>query len=207
MIDDKKLQAIPEMPEAPQTAEATPTPEPAAEPKKGRGRPRKDGKPKGAPYTRNRKKKKPEPSGEATETPPLEETPGADSDLLKDLDSFVQQPSETPTPEAPAEAPAMPDPTPEVAPASEYISGYVLLMICDFIFPFGISVFFTRVLKRKIDADKLQLTGKEFSKLEPLADAAARQISVQISPLSAFALALASVYGGKALAMAQPAGK
>ena len=205
MTTDKNTTPENVTPEAPPIVEATQTPEPA-ESKKGRGRPRKDGKPKGAPYTRSRKKKKPEPSGEAPETPPSEETPGADSDLLKDLDSFVQQPT-TPTEEATTEAPVLPDPTPEVAPASEYISGYVLLMICDFVFPFGISVFFTRVLKRKIDADKLQLTGKEFSKLEPLADAAARQISVQVSPLSAFALALASVYGGKALAMAEPAGK
>lgn len=189
------LEAAPEAPEAQPAAITTETPD---EPKKGRGRPRKDGKPRGAPYTRNRKKKtaqveklEPEPAPETTTATATDET-----DLFGDLSNFAAQPGNEPTPAA--EPPPV-NPMPETAPAAEYISGYILLVICDFVFPMGISLILRKFAKKDISAEQLQLTGRELNKLEPLADAAAKQLSVQLSPLAAFGMTMAAIYGGKAI--------
>ena len=83
----------------------------------------------------------------------------------------------------------------ESSPDSFMLEGYVLLLITDTIFPFTFA-FINNMLDKKIkvDATDLQLTQKDFDKLEPLADQAANYMSINLNPIAGFLLVSTFMY-------------
>jgi hypothetical protein len=83
----------------------------------------------------------------------------------------------------------------ESSPDSFRLEGYVLLLITDTVFPFAFAFLNNLLDKRiKIDATDLQLTQKDFDKLEPLADQAADYMSIGMNPIAGFALVATFMY-------------
>lgn len=83
---------------------------------------------------------------------------------------------------------------------SPVISGYMLLLICDFVFPSVIVLVIGKLsknLKKKIVAKNLKLTKEEKKELEPLANEAVKYMFSDMHPLTAFAVSLGSIYIGK----------
>lgn len=83
---------------------------------------------------------------------------------------------------------------------SPVISGYMLLLICDFVFPSVIVLVIGKLsknLKKKIVAKNLKLTKEEKKELEPLANEAVKFMFSDMHPLTAFAVSLGSIYIGK----------
>ena len=83
---------------------------------------------------------------------------------------------------------------------SPVISGYMLLLICDFVFPAAIIFIISKAsknLKKKIVAKNLKLTKDEKKELEPLANEAVKYMFSEMHPLTAFFVSLSSIYVGK----------
>jgi hypothetical protein len=81
-------------------------------------------------------------------------------------------------------------------PDSFRIEGYVLIMVTDTIFPFAFSFvnnFFDSHVKVK--GSELQLTDKQLTKIEPLADQAADYLSFKINPVWGFVIVSGIMYG------------
>ena len=88
----------------------------------------------------------------------------------------------------------------ESSPDSFRIEGYVLLLITDTVFPFAFAFVNNWIDKRiKITASELQLSEKDFDKLEPLADQATDYMSVGLNPLVGFALVSTFMYSNNLL--------
>ncbi len=89
----------------------------------------------------------------------------------------------------------------ETVPTKEQIcliNGYTLLIVCDVFFPFVISYFMKGRLKKNNKTKKdLKLTATEKKELEPLADAAAKEISLSMSATQTFALTMLFMYADK----------
>lgn len=66
------------------------------------------------------------------------------------------------------------------------IEGYILLMLMDMLFPLAISFIVGFVAKKNIKASDLQLDDEALKRLEPLADQCAKQLSVNVSPITGF---------------------
>lgn len=80
----------------------------------------------------------------------------------------------------------------------QLINGYMLLIMCDVIFPFVIGyIFKKRLLNSGKQRKDLKLTPAEKKELEPLADAAAREISLNMSATQTFAVTMLFVYADK----------
>jgi len=80
----------------------------------------------------------------------------------------------------------------------QLINGYMLLIVCDVFFPFVISYFMkSRLQKAGKQKKDLKLTREEKKELEPLADAAAKEISLNMSATQTFALTMLFMYADK----------
>lgn len=90
----------------------------------------------------------------------------------------------------------------ESSPDSFRIEGYVLLLVTDTIFPFGLA-FLNNILDKKIkvDATDLQLNEKDFNKLEPIADQAADFMAVNLNPIAGFFLVATFMYSNNLIAL------
>ena len=82
------------------------------------------------------------------------------------------------------------------------VEGYVLLLVTDTIFPFSFA-FLNNLLdkKVKVNASDLQLTEKDFNKIEPLADQAADFMAVNLNPIAGFFLIASFMYANNLLAL------
>jgi hypothetical protein len=78
------------------------------------------------------------------------------------------------------------------------VSGYTLLVICDFVFPAVITFVMKRFFKKEINIRDLRLTIEEKEELEEIADEASKYLFKNANPVQLFALAIGSVYLGKA---------
>lgn len=79
---------------------------------------------------------------------------------------------------------------PDAAPGP-VMSGYLLLVAIDGFAPAIIRFFLRR------DTSALKLTDAEMKRLEPLADAAAKQLFANVSPAEMFAISIVGVYAAK----------
>ena len=85
---------------------------------------------------------------------------------------------------------------------SALINGAMLLMCIDFIAP-GVILWLLKFVDPKykqIKAAKIKLTKDEKKDLEPLADAVAKQLLLNISPMAAFTILITFAYGSKIMA-------
>jgi hypothetical protein len=91
----------------------------------------------------------------------------------------------------------------EASPDSFRIEGYILLLATDTVFPMMLSVINNLIDKKhpKIKAEQLQLSQKDFDKLEPLADQAASFLSVNLNPVAGFVLVSAFMYTNNMIAI------
>lgn len=151
------------------------------EKKKSRGRPKKENN---------------EIKAENTETTKKEPKKNDSEKGEKDLKSFLSDfKTETANPTQPTSENITQNPT--ITPV---ISGYMLLLICDFVFPSLIVLIVSKAsknLKKKITAKNLKLTKEEKKELEPLSNEAVKYMFSEMHPLTAFAVSLGSVYIGK----------
>lgn len=142
-----------------------------------RGRPRKDGA---------------EPGSKPTPPPAGKRTPGTQTSIIDELKAAGEEVQEKTATEQAAAAPAQ-------APASnpaEWVSGQLLLLLCDTILPPLIAAI---AKKRgvKVTAKQLRLTADEKKDLSELADEAAKVILPTMNPLTAFLLAMGAMYMSK----------
>jgi hypothetical protein len=143
-----------------------------------------------------------EPEKEETPTPevaPGEATPGEVKNDFDDLMGKIGG-ATPPEPKATKDKPLIEKTRKrakkgESSPESFRIEGYVLLLITDTVFPFTFS-FINNLMDKKIkvDAQDLQLTQKDFDKLEPLADQAANYMSINLNPIAGFLLVSTFMY-------------
>lgn len=83
------------------------------------------------------------------------------------------------------------------------ITGYMFLTACDFIFP-SFSLWVLKKISKDyshIKPKNIRLDEKEKSDLEPLADAAVKDLMLDISPMTALMIVLMFTYGGKITAL------
>lgn len=76
----------------------------------------------------------------------------------------------------------------------EVISGFLLLLIIDIIFPNIIMFINNRYAKTKIKSNQLQLSQTQRNELQPIADEVAKEIMINASPVLILILALGSIY-------------
>jgi hypothetical protein len=83
----------------------------------------------------------------------------------------------------------------ESSPDSFRISGYILLLITDTVFPFTFS-FINNMLdkKTKVQPTDLQLNDKDFKNLEPLADQAADYMAINLNPIAGYLIMSTFMY-------------
>lgn len=112
-----------------------------------------------------------------------------ESDFLKDLKDYKETPQEQAQQQQQA---AMNN-------ENILITGYILLCLCDVVFPAILPFIFAKFLKVKIKPEQLELSEKEFTQLEPISDKAAEYISIKINPLLLFAVSLGAIYTKKAM--------
>jgi hypothetical protein len=76
------------------------------------------------------------------------------------------------------------------------ISGALLLMFIDMVFPVLISLANNRINKKtQVKPEQLRLTEEQKTQLIPLADAAAKNITVTANPFAVLGVALFGMYG------------
>ena len=170
-----------------------PEPEPEPEPKK-KPEPKKEPEPEPEP------KKEPEPEPEPKKEP--EPQPDAFKDLFQKIEG-----ADIPHSEAKPEKPLIEKTRrrkskKESSPDSFRIEGYVLLLVTDTVFPFGMAWVNNMInKKRKVEASELQLSQKDFDKLEPLADQAADYMSINLNPIAGFFLVASFMYANNMIAI------
>lgn len=79
-------------------------------------------------------------------------------------------------------------------PKESFVTGYMLLAVCDSLIPALTALYFRRFKGRDIDPDDMRLTEKDKEALEKVADAAAQEIMGKLSPVSAFFLSSGAIY-------------
>lgn len=79
--------------------------------------------------------------------------------------------------------------------SGEFISGAILLLLIDFLFPIIFVFLNNKFAKKKIEMELLQLTEKQQKALTPVADALAKEIRMNGSPFVVFPLMLLCMYG------------
>jgi hypothetical protein len=77
------------------------------------------------------------------------------------------------------------------------LSGYMLLVFCDSAFPFLISFINNMFSEKRVKAAQLRLSLEEIQELQPIADDAAKQLQVYLSPVMAFGILLSMTYATK----------
>ncbi len=88
-----------------------------------------------------------------------------------------------------------PEPEPEPQPMPSMISGALLILMIDLIFPNVIALANNKLSKDKIKASDLQLDNKQRNELEPIADEVAKTITSFGNPLTVLIVTLAGIYG------------
>lgn len=164
---------------------------------RGPGRPAKygtDDERRAARRERDRKRKqlaRDKAQGAPPDAPPGFTPPGKVDAFAEELAALQTAYKEAgPTPNA---APVEGGPVPDGE--KPYISGYVLLMVADVLFPPLVGFLFRR------DVTALRLTKEERDKLEPIADRAAMDVLGGLSPTALFFSTTFAIYAGKAQAM------
>jgi hypothetical protein len=79
---------------------------------------------------------------------------------------------------------------------NNYISGTLLLIVIDIVFPTIMKYFFTK-LKTLKNKRSLNLTSEERKELEPLADEFIKSLSLSLHPAEAFLIVLGFMYASK----------
>ena len=79
---------------------------------------------------------------------------------------------------------------------NNYISGTLLLIVIDIVFPTIMKYFFTK-LKTLKNKRALNLTSEERKELEPLADEFIKSLSLSLHPAEAFLIVLSFMYASK----------
>lgn len=160
-------------------------------PAKGRGRPRKYANEEerlAAKRERDRARRAKAKGAMPTGTKPTGAKPTDGAAWQEELDAmragYEAEPQAQPDAATGAEA------APDAAPGP-IMSGYLLLVAIDGFAPAIIRFFFRR------DTSALKLTEGEMKRLEPLADAAAKQLFANVSPAEMFAISIAGVYAAK----------
>ena len=82
---------------------------------------------------------------------------------------------------------------------NNHVSGALLLVIIDTIFPMAIKYGVKRYNNKDVKLNKLQMDAEEKKSLEPLADAFIKLHLSTLDPTTAFFLSLCFIYGGKAM--------
>jgi superfamily II DNA/RNA helicase len=83
-----------------------------------------------------------------------------------------------------------------------HLEGYILLLAIDTIFPLTLSFAHNLFVKQgKIKATDLQLGEKDMTKLEPLADQAAKHLTINMSPVTGFLIASSFMYANNLIAL------
>jgi hypothetical protein len=78
---------------------------------------------------------------------------------------------------------------------STYLQGYILLVIVDTAYPFGLSWLNNLMDKKiKVKVEELKLTPQQFKELEPVADQAAQYLEININPVASFFLVSSFMY-------------
>lgn len=85
---------------------------------------------------------------------------------------------------------------------TRYVSGGLLLIMIDSVFPLLVSFVYPKV-KRLKDKRSIKLSKEEREELKPLADEAIKAMSLQMSPVEGFLLVLAFMYGGKVMMLSE----
>jgi len=157
------------------------------------------------PETRGRKKLARDEAGNVVRP----ERP--DRSQFKSLNDVVgSQQAQTPPNAPPTPQNAGNPPQQQKVDISQYISGALALVLIDLFFPaalvFGYNKFYaTKYDKEPLKAGDLKLSAKEQKELEPLADAAIKEMMIELSPTKALIIALSVIYGGKMLMLTQDA--
>ncbi len=92
------------------------------------------------------------------------------------------------------------EPEPEAEPP-QLISGALLVLMIDLVFPNIIAVVNNKVSKDKIKAKDLSLKNEQKKELEPMADEVAKEIQLKMNPLVALIVTLAGIYGVNLMAL------
>lgn len=79
--------------------------------------------------------------------------------------------------------------------ASDYINGAMFILLIDLLLPNVIAFGNNKLTKKKIKASKMQMTDKQRSDLQPLADEVAKHLLVNVSPITLFVISLVGIYG------------
>lgn len=79
-----------------------------------------------------------------------------------------------------------------------FLNGYMLLVFSDFLFPTAINYFFKKKMKESGKKTKdLKMTPDERKNLEEIANEAAKEISLGMSPVQMYLIGCAIIYGSK----------
>lgn len=150
---------------------------------------------------RRKKKKEPEPPEENTapeesQAPPPQEKTGEEK-----LNDFFDQFKKDETIEAPPEPPTEQKPT-----ATVIISGATLLLVADAVLPGGLLKILRIIspsMIKGVKAQDIKMSPEQREALEPVADAAAKEIFDNMPPIKALVVSLAFVYGGNIVAASE----
>jgi len=160
-------------------------------------------------------KTEPTPDPEPVKTEPTPKpVPGPSvisSDVPSDLDSIINQYSESgPVPQEQTSEDhikALHGETPsqtKTAPKISLVRGYMILLVLDFVFPMGITFLLRRNNNPKfknLKPNDIKLSDDEFDDLEPVADEVAKDIQLNLSPMTQLFLGMSIIYGGKVLTL------
>jgi hypothetical protein len=194
---EKKLFADPfnEIAPAPHAPEPTPTPEPVEAQK---------------PIEAPEPVEAPKPI-EAPEPTPAPGPSVISSDVPSDLDSIIndysasgpapqEQTSEDHIKALHGETPAQTTTAPKIS----LVRGYMILLVLDFVLPMGITFLLRKTNNpkfNKLKAKDIKLSDDEFDDLEPVADEVAKDIQLNLSPMTQLFLGMSIIYGGKILTL------
>jgi hypothetical protein len=79
------------------------------------------------------------------------------------------------------------------------ISGALIMLMLNIVLPVAIKTTAKIVFKKNLDSDILKLSKKESDELSPLAEQAAAYLNLKVNPVTAFVLAITSVYTAKVI--------
>ena len=97
-----------------------------------------------------------------------------------------------------------PAPTQTTAPKISLVRGYMILLVLDFVLPMGITFLLKKTKNPKfadIKPKDIKLSDDEFDDLEPVADEVAKDVQLNLSPMTQLFLGMSIIYGGKILTL------
>ena len=97
-----------------------------------------------------------------------------------------------------------PVPQTSTAPKISLVRGYMILLVLDFVLPMGITFMLRKTNNpkfNKLTARDIKLTDDEFDDLEPVADEVAKDVQLNLSPMTQLFLGMAIIYGGKIITL------